>query len=388
MLDLVTAIFLTLLGSAIYHLIPAALVRLRMAYVAAVSFAIVLAYHPLAALGALAMGVLAWCLLLAGRRWQPMAKFGPFVLILVLAAFSVRNLEISTSPFDSTLVQFGMSFYVLRLYLALRVALQRREQVSLEEMLAIALFYPIFAAGPICAREAFSQSANAARPLHQNYTAGLLRIGLGVLALYFATGVLDEVLAGFMLDADGVTDWAAMGAGTSYAVMLLKFMRLYADFAGYTQIAIGLGLFYGFDVPENFRYPFLATNIQKFWQRWHLSLSRFITNQIYLPLMLSLRRPRLSMFLAFCLVGLWHQVTPQYFLWGVGHGAMLAAYMTFSRSRLYAKMNETINARLVTAASWLFTMSAVSFLSTFANEPSWKQSLNFTLSLVGAGAGP
>ncbi len=385
MLDIVTAIYLTLLGSAIYHLIPVARTRLRMIYVATLSFFIILAYYPLAALAALGMGLLTWCLLLSGERWQVMAKYGPFSLILILAAFSVRDLEIATNPYDSTLLQFGMAFYVLRLYLALRTALQRREQVGLSDILVIALFYPIFAAGPICAQEAFSKSSKAENSLRHNYAVGTVRIGVGILALYFMTDVLAQVSSAVSGGTTGAMQWEALSAGTSYQLMLLNFMELYANFAGYTQIAIGLGLYFGFDIPENFRYPFLATNIQKFWQRWHLSLSRFITNQIYMPLMLSLRKPRVSMFLAFCLVGLWHEVNPQYFLWGVGHGAMLAAYMTFSRSTLYAKMNAVVDARLVNAVSWLLTMSAVAFLSTFANEPSWEQSMAFALSLFGAG---
>jgi len=88
------------------------------------------------------------------------------------------------------------------------------------------------------------------------------------------------------------------------------------------------------------------------------------------------------MFLAFVLVGMWHKVSIQYLVWGVGHGSMLAIYITFSGSAFYSETAARINLRAWKALSWLLTMSMVSFLSTFANQPSLAQSLAFTQSLV------
>ncbi|NND68716.1 MAG: hypothetical protein HKN19_14100, partial [Halioglobus sp.] len=343
MLELATAIFLTLMGSAFYHLLPRDMLRVRMGYVAALSFLIVFAYYPVAALVATGAGIFAWLLALLGRRNKTIQKYGPFSLIGVLLVFGVKDFYVDTSIFDRTLVQFGLSFYVLRLYLSLRTAAARGDKVGLEEHLTIALFFPIFPAGPICAQEAFAQSAAQNRPLLQNYALGFFRIGIGIFALYFVTRMVGQFgIAQLQLEQGNEVLWHEMGAVNTYLVMILKFVDLYANFAGYTQIAIGLGLFFGFSIPENFRYPFLATNIQNFWQRWHLSLSRFITTQIYLPLMLSLRKPQLSMFLAFTLVGMWHMVSWQYAVWGMGHGAMLALYMTLSKSDRYAAIKSRL----------------------------------------------
>jgi len=383
MLQPTTAIFLTLLGSVVYHLIPPNRTRLRLYYVAGLSFLIVFAHYPVAALMAAGTGVGAWSLFLLGRRNATAKKYGPFSLIGLLLVFGYEDFHVVTNAYDETLVQFGLSFYVLRLYLSLRTAAARKDRVGLEEFLTIALFYPIFPAGPICAQAAFSQSAARDRPLHHNYLLGFFRIGIGIFALYLMTRVTGDLSSHLLrLGPGDQVQWQVMGQVDTYLLMILKFLHLYANFAGYTQIAIGLGLFFGFAVPENFRYPFLATNIQNFWQRWHLSLSRFITTQIYLPLMLSLRKPRVSMLLAFMLVGMWHLVSWQYAVWGIGHGTMLAAYMTLSASRRYKAVVSKLPGPVWTAFSWALTLSLVAFLSTFANEPTIGQSLAFARTLV------
>jgi alginate O-acetyltransferase complex protein AlgI len=384
MLEITTAIFLTLMGSTLYHLVPGNMLRVRLGYVAALSFLIVFAYYPVAALVATSAGVFAWLLALLGQRIAVMKKYGPFGLIGILLVFGYEDFYVATNLFDKTLVQFGLSFYVLRLYLSLRTAAARKDRVGLVEFLTIALFFPIFPAGPICAQEAFSQSAVRERPLLQNYLLGFYRIGIGIFALYFATRVTGNLSSPLLQTGAGnVIQWQSMGPLDTYLAMILNFVTLYANFAGYTQIAIGLGLFFGFNIPENFRYPFLATNIQNFWQRWHLSLSRFITTQIYLPMMLSLRKPRVCMFLAFTLVGLWHMFNWQYAVWGMGHGAMLAAYMTLSGSKRYKAVVSRLPGRAWTAFSCWLTFSLVSFFSTFANEPTLGQSLAFTRTLLG-----
>src|SRR5690606_9565409 len=115
-------------------------------------------------------------------------------------------------------------------------------------------FFPIFPAGPICAQEAFTHSANLDRPLRQNYLLGVLRIGVGILSLYLLTPLLAILIARVsVLSSGALVDWGSMGWFATYALMVLNFLHLYANFVGYTEIAIGLGLFFGFQIPENFR---------------------------------------------------------------------------------------------------------------------------------------
>ena len=153
MLEVTTAIFLTLMGSAVFHLLPADNMRLRLAYVALFSFVIVFAHYPVAALAATASGVLAWAIALSAQRSPRVAKYGPFVLIAVLAAFSFREIEIEAAPRYKTLLQFGMSFYILRLYLALRTSIVRKERLQLENRTRAAMLKKAHLKSEACFRD-------------------------------------------------------------------------------------------------------------------------------------------------------------------------------------------------------------------------------------------
>jgi alginate O-acetyltransferase complex protein AlgI len=109
-------------------------------------------------------------------------------------------------------------------------------------------------------------------------------------------------------------------------LMALTF-RIYYDFCGYTDIALGLAMTMGIKLPQNFRAPYKASNIRDFWQRWHMSLSFWIRDYIYIPLGGSkhgaLRRV-INGLVAFALCGLWHGASYNYLLWGLYHGSALA----------------------------------------------------------------
>ena len=383
MLSVTASIFICLLVSALYHLIPQTNWRSRFWLVAAVSFAVVLAYYPVAAVLAIACAVFSWTVTLLAARSHTVGKYGPLLILPVLAVFSVEDFYVQKDPYSTTLVQFGMSFYVLRLYLAMRTQISRKQKGELVEFLVTALFFPIFAAGPICAQEAFRGSADTNRSLSAQYLSGLYRIGIGITFLYLFSYVVDWGISQTYQGPEGAgTPWAEIPMYTAYGLMFLGFLKLFVEFAGYTEVAIGLGMFFGFRIPENFKHPYLATNIQNFWQRWHLSLSRFITKQIYMPLMLWWRKPRVAILAAFVLVGLWHHVNLQYLTWGLGHGLALFAYMTASKSKRYQDLVSYVPRYLHIALAWLLTMSWVSFLSVFANEPSLQQALAFAQALT------
>jgi len=385
MLSITTAIFIALFASFVYNIIPTDYWRARLWAVVLFSFTIVLAYYPIAAIIASICAVYSWAVISLASKYRLIRKYGPLVVLFILAGFSLEDIQIPVDSYSKTLLQFGMSFYILRLYLLMRTAISKGSSVTLVESLTTSLFFPIFPAGPICAQEAFTQSPNMERSIWTNYAEGFLRLGMGILSLYVFTEWINEVMLFLAPDQKNdsrIAGWDSISPLIAYLVMMLGFLKLYANFSGYTQIAIGLGLFFGFAIPENFRYPFLATNIQNFWQRWHLSLSKFITDHIYLPLMLTIRKPRIAIFLAFVLVGLWHKVEIQYLVWGIGHGLALALYMTLSKHQAYQNITAKVPRPVHLCYSWLLTLSWVAFLSTFANEPTKKEALEFVSSLT------
>ena len=118
-----------------------------------------------------------------------------------------------------------------------------------------------------------------------------------------------------------------LSAPVAWLGILCYALHIYFDFSGYSDMAIGLGRMLGFQFLENFNFPFLATNIQDFWRRWHITLSNWFRDYLYLPLGGSRRgtaRTVVNLWIVFVLVGIWHGANWTFLLWGVYHGALLS----------------------------------------------------------------
>lgn len=103
-------------------------------------------------------------------------------------------------------------------------------------------------------------------------------------------------------------------------------LQIYFDFSGYTDIAVGIGRMLGFRYPENFNYPYAATSVSDFWRRWHMSLSSFFRDYVYIPLggnRVTMARWVLNMFVVWTLTGLWHGANWTFVAWGLGYGVLL-----------------------------------------------------------------
>ncbi len=123
--------------------------------------------------------------------------------------------------------------------------------------------------------------------------------------------------------------------GSVVLLMVLLSVRILFDFSGYSDIAIGLARMLGLELPANFRYPYIARNIAEFWQRWHISLSRWIRDYIYIPLgggRRGLLAKTANLSVAMFLCGLWHGAAWHFGLWGLYHGFGLAVHSLWERS--------------------------------------------------------
>ena len=125
----------------------------------------------------------------------------------------------------------------------------------------------------------------------------------------------------------------------SLPYIYLYAFQIYFDFSGYTDIARGLGLAFGFRWPENFDRPYLATSIQEFWARWHMTLSRFLKDYLYIPLGGNRRgtlRTHINLLATMLLGGLWHGAAWSFMIWGGLHGIFLIIHRLWSRLPLRA----------------------------------------------------
>ena len=183
-------------------------------------------------------------------------------------------------------------------------------------------FFPHLVAGPIVrAREFLPQLARPRDPEHVAVSAGITLIAIGLvkkvmIADYLGRTVVDPVFA--VPQAYHAPD--VLLAAYAYAA------QIYCDFSGYTDIAIGLALLMGFVFPQNFNSPYRATGFRDFWRRWHMTLSRFLRDFLYIPLggnrggrLMTYRNLMLTMVLG----GLWHGAAWTFVLWGAYHGAGL-----------------------------------------------------------------
>lgn len=254
----------------------------------------------------------------------------------------------------------GFSFLVFEL---IHYAVERRRGRlaggSFVDLAAFSFFFPCRVAGPIKRYPDFTAAVAAAELSPENVNRGCLRI---------AGGLIKKVLL-----ADGLQRWsgglaaATTPAGAWTAAVAYSF-QLYFDFSAYSDIAIGTSQLMGIRVPENFDWPYLSANIQDFWNRWHMSLSSWVRDYIFLTLgrrlfKTSLRRsPRiistLSYLVTFFTVGAWHGLSSNFLLWGVYHGVLLSGFQIVKTTiPLGVAMSPVYRSR---AATWAAT--ALTFL--------------------------
>ncbi len=224
----------------------------------------------------------------------------------------------------SDLRWLGFSYLAFRLMHTLRDrATGRLPAVSLREFLTYALFFPAYTAGPIDRVERFVKDARQPFQLDsETVLAGGTRIALGVLKKF----VLADSLALVALNAAN----AAQTRSTLWTWVLLYAYawRLYWDFSGYSDIAIGLGQFFGVKLPENFDRPYTRRNLTLFWNSWHVTLAQWFRAYVFNPLTRALRaRPLpapaiilMTQMVTMVLIGLWHGVTVNFVIWGAWHG--------------------------------------------------------------------
>ncbi len=133
-------------------------------------------------------------------------------------------------------------------------------------------------------------------------------------------------------------------------------LQIYYDFSGYSDMAIGLGRMFGFKLPENFRYPYISRSMREFWRRWHISLSTWLRDYLYIPLGGSRKgagRTMLNLLIVFLLCGLWHGASWTFVLWGLWHGVFLVL------ERIVPTGNKEKNSLLRNGAGWFYTTIVV-----------------------------
>jgi alginate O-acetyltransferase complex protein AlgI len=219
----------------------------------------------------------------------------------------------------------GISFHTFQ-SMSYVVDVYRGEQEAITNPLDYALFicfFPQLVAGPIVrAREFFADLLHWQPPSREDVARGVLLIVLGLTKKMAFADQFAQVADGYFRNVS-----ANPGMLTAWSGAFAFAMQIFFDFSGYTDMAIGMAALLGFHFPVNFRRPYLASSITEFWRRWHISLSRWLRDYLYIPLggnrqglLMTYRNLMLTMLLG----GLWHGASWNFVIWGGYHGALLS----------------------------------------------------------------
>jgi alginate O-acetyltransferase complex protein AlgI len=310
-------------------------------------------------------------------------KYLNFILASVAAAAGIAL------PQVSIILPIGISFFTFQLisYLVDRM----RGEAPIYPFRPFALFvllFPHLIAGPIVRHNELVPQF--ALDPHRDGMWRRIGIGLAIFTIGFAKKVLLADKLGEVADPlFGAAQTHALNLGEAWTGTLAFAFQLFLDFSAYTEMAIGSALIFGLILPENFRRPYLATDIRDFWRRWHITLSNFIRDYLYIPLASSraglLRyipfnrtRALAAILAAMALCGLWHGAGWTYVAWGLWHGVGLVVHHGWQR----------LGRPMPALLGWAITMLFVLGSWVLFRAASFTAAGSVLLSLVGAhGAG-
>lgn len=304
--------------------------------------------------------------------WLPLAVGVAFNLGL-LAGFKYLPEVAIDLPFSSfqhfahVALPLGLSFWTFQA-MSYLFDLYRGEELdpSFVEFALYMAFFPVTISGPVCRMpemlpqfrsEQFVQSSDRER--------GFSRIAIGVLMMQLGKLLGQGILAGDGINSgfDRLTQWS----GPDVWCLAIGFgLQLFFDFAGYSHIAIGAAQMLGIAVPENFNRPFASDTPAIFWTRWHMSLSFWIRDYVFLPLAMLGRGMvwrNLVLILSMVLFGVWHKASVLFVLWGCYHGVLLVAHRQIQQFQ--KRFDWQPPAPLWSAISWAVTMMLVSLAWIF-----------------------
>jgi len=241
--------------------------------------------------------------------------------IFTLVTQSIYDQNVALS---SLYLPLGISFYTFHA-ISYLIDIYRKDAPPQKNPINLALYFSIFPqliAGPIIRYHDISDQLIKRMIIRSDLVFGIQRfiIGLGKKVI-IANPLAYQVDQIFSLPPDQLT------TSLSWLGIICYTMQIYFDFSGYSDMAIGLARMFGFRFPENFNYPYTSQSIQEFWRRWHISLSTWFRDYLYVPLGGNRVKPLrvyFNLLVVFFLCGLWHGASWNFIVWGLIHGIFLA----------------------------------------------------------------
>ena len=231
--------------------------------------------------------------------------------------------HLDTSTWVKVALPIGISFYTFHQISMLRDIYQNPQlpKVHYARTMLYVVFFPQLVAGPIVRYKDIIYQLIDRKESTSQLALGIKRFIVGLFKKVIIANTL-AAIADSVMDADQST----ISTGAAWLGILAYTLQIYFDFSGYSDMAIGLARMFGIQLLENFNFPYISTSIKEFWRRWHISLSTWFRDYVYIPLggnRVSKTRNYLNLFLVFVLTGFWHGASWSFIFWGVFHGLFL-----------------------------------------------------------------
>ena len=284
-------------------------------------------------------------------------NFGVASYDALLTAFGLDGLRLEMAL--RVTLPLGISFYTFQ-SMSYTIDVYRGHAAPLRSFINFACYvsmFPQLVAGPIIR---FSEVANQLH--HRTCTAAKFARGVAFLSVGLAKKILLANPCGQV--ADLAFDAGSLGALDAWYGLVAYAFQIYFDFSAYSDMAIGLGLMLGFVFPKNFDSPYRSASITEFWRRWHISLSSWLRDYLYVPLGGSRRGPRrtyVNLLLVMLLGGLWHGAAWTFVIWGGLHGTLLALERTRGKTAFYDRLPRSVRVGatfMLVSIGWVFFRAA------------------------------
>ena len=314
---------------ALYYLIPRRALGLRNLVLLAFSLFFYFAggprHLPLMLLS-IAINYVGGLLCAKRRRWALVLTMAVNLGLLgwfKYAGFVGENLRALGLPLSvpEVVLPIGISFFTFQ-GMSYVIDVYRGDTPPAKNPLQVALYialFPQLVAGPIVRYTTVAEELVSRRETFDDFAAGALRFSFGLAKKMLLANNLS-------LMADEAFSTAPIGAAAAWLGAIAYTGQIYFDFSGYSDMAIGLGRMFGFHFEENFNYPYLSKSVTEFWRRWHMSLSGWFRDYVYIPLggsRAGTAKQVRNILLVWTLTGLWHGAAWNFLLWGLYFGILL-----------------------------------------------------------------
>lgn len=309
-------------------------------------------------------------------------KYTNFLLANLEWGLTSMGLHVNPWHYD-ILLPVGISFFTFQ-SMSYTIDVYRRQIPtcrSLRDFLLFVSFFPQLVAGPIVrAADFLPQLYQRMRPKLVDIEAGLAQFGLGAIKKMVISDQIAPNVDLIFADPGNYDGFTLLQGVLGYAV------QIYCDFSGYSDMAIGAARMMGFKFMENFQMPYSAVNITEFWRRWHISLSSWFRDYLYIPLggnRLGVSRTYINLLVTMLLCGLWHGASWNFIIWGGFHGVCLALHRLWQAYHPTASLQKSSVFRVFeNFAARVLTLAVVLLGWIFFRAQSWDLAWEYLTRLV------